>query len=118
MLRAGPIGALAVVALGVSGGAWSQTVETPYIPRAMASNGAVILMPEITGLDCAEMTQLLRRIDLSNYRGPGPLAVGHPDWLIFEYEDQLAKKYYHSCTSAESPLVDPGPAFSHGFESE
>jgi hypothetical protein len=106
------------LALAVPGGARSQTVETPYTPRAMALNGAVVMMPEIGGLDCPGMAQILRRIDLSGYRGPDPLPVGHPDWLIFEYEDELARKYYFSCTMVENRLEDPGPAFSLGFESQ
>lgn len=119
MARTGSIIALALgLALSVLADARSQTVETPYIPRAMATNGAVVVMPEIAGLDCAEMAQVLRRIDLSKYRAAGPIHVGHPDWLIFEYEDTLAARYYTECIMAASRLADPGPAFSFGFESQ
>jgi len=119
MSRARSTGALALLALGLTSGiARSQTADTPYVPRAMASNGAVVLMQDIAGLDCAGMAQVLRRIDLSRYRGAEPVPVGHPDWLIFEYEDQLAQQYYYSCTMVENQLEDPGPAFSLGFESQ
>jgi hypothetical protein len=117
MWRARSTGALVLMAL-VVGGARSQTVETPYTPRAMAENGAVVMMPDIAGLDCSRIANVLRRIDHSNYRGPDPLHVGHPDWLIFEYEDALAKKYYFSCTLAENRLEDPGPTFLRAFESQ
>lgn len=116
MWRVRAIGALVLCALGFAAGARSQTVETPYIPRAMASNGAIVMMPDFTEFDCTEMARVLRRIDLSNYRGPDPLHVGHPDWLIFEYEDAVAKKFYYACTMVENRLEDPGPAFSLGFE--
>lgn len=120
MPRIRSTGAVALVALGLTagltGGARAQAVETPYIPRAMATNGAVVMMPEIAGLDCPDMANVLRRIDISNYRGPGPVPVGHPDWLIFEYEDTLAGRYYRSCIMVENRLEDPGPAFSFGFE--
>jgi hypothetical protein len=118
MSRAGSAGVLVLVAAALAGGARSQTAVTPYIPRAMAANGAVVMMPDIAGLDCAGMSQVLRRIDFSKYRGPGPLPAGHPDWLIFEYEDVLAQQYYRSCTMVENQLEDPGPAFSFGFESQ
>ena len=106
------------LALGSVGDARSQTVVTPYIPRAMAENGAIVMMPAIDDLDCAAIEQVLRRIDLSNYRSPEPLHVGHPDWLIFDYEDAVAAKYYLSCIMTENRLEDPGPAFSLGFESQ
>lgn len=121
LLRAESTSALALVALIAlcsAGAVRSQTVVTPYIPRAMASNGAVVMMPEIAGMDCPEIEHVLRRIDLSKYRSPGPIPVGHPDWPIFEYEDELAVRYYRSCIMAANPLEDPGSAFSLGFESQ
>lgn len=103
----------ALGALGLSA-AGSQTPAGT--PRAIASNGAVIEMPEIAGLDCPGMERALRRIDLSHYRGPGPLPEGHPDWPIFDYEDRLSGAWYFTCTVDRHRLEDPGPAFSLGFE--
>ena len=111
----GPLAAL--VALGLAAGAQTQTVDMANAPRALASNGAVVVMPKIAGLDCAGMSQVLRRIDLSNYRGPEPVSEGHPDWPIFDYEDRLSGRFYFSCTVGENQLEDPGAAFSLGFES-
>ncbi len=112
-----PLGPLVVlVALGLAAGARAQTVDTSTAPRALASNGAVVVMPEIAGLDCAAMSQVLRRIDLSNYRGLDPVPEGHPDRPIFDYEDRLTRRYYYSCTLGEHTLEDPGAAFSYGFE--
>ena len=116
MWRVGWTGAVALVALGLAAGARAQTLDTSTAPRALASNGAVVVMPEISDLDCAAMGQVLRRIDLSNYRGLDPVPEGHPDRPIFDYEDRLTGQYYYSCTLSENRLDDPGAAFSYGFE--
>jgi hypothetical protein len=118
MWRAGWSGAAALVALGLSASALAQSDSEPAVPRALESNGAVVEMPELAGLDCAEMGNVLRRIDLSNYRGPEAVPEGHPDWPIFDYEDRLTGKYYFSCTLGANQLEDPGTAFSFGFESQ
>jgi hypothetical protein len=107
---------VALVALGLAAGARAGTHNTPTAPRALASNGAVVVMPDLAGLDCDGMGQVLRRIDLSSYRGLDPVPEGHPDRPIFDYEDRLTGKYYFTCTLGEHKLEDPGAAFSHGFE--
>ena len=107
---------VALVALGLAPGVRAQTVDTSSLPRALASNGAVVVMPDIAGLDCAAMGQVLRRIDQSNYRGLDPVPEGHPDRPIFDYEDRLTGQIYYSCTLTEHQLADPGAAFSYGFE--
>ena len=114
--RTGRAPLAALVALGLAAGAGAQTAGTSAAPRALASNGAVVVMPEIAGLDCAAMSQVLRRIDLSNYRGLDPIPEGHPDRPIFEYEDRLTGRIYFSCILGGHQLEDPGAAFSHGFE--
>lgn len=84
--------------------------------RVIASNGAVIEMPEIAGLDCPGMERVLRLIDLAGYRGPAPLLPEDPDWQIFDYEDRLSRAHYFGCIVRQHGLDDPGPAFSFGFE--
>ncbi|MFQ5565639.1 MAG: hypothetical protein ACE5EU_04680 [Paracoccaceae bacterium] len=116
MWRTGSTGAAALVALGLVAGARGQAVDMSTAPRALASNGAVVVMPDLAGLDCDAMSQVLRRIDLSNYRGADPVPKGHPDRPIFDYEDRLTRRYYFSCTLGEHKLEDPGTAFSYGFE--
>ncbi len=116
MWRAGWTGAVVLVAMGLAAGARAQTVDMSTAPRALASNGAVVVMPDLAGLDCAAMSQVLRRIDLSSYRGLDPVPEGHPDRQIFDYEDRLTGRYYYSCTLGENRLEDPGAAFSYGFE--
>ena len=116
MWRAGWTDAVVLVALGLAAGARAQTVDMSAAPRALASNGAVVAMPDLAGLDCAAMSQVLRRIDLSSYRGVDPVPEGHPDRQIFDYEDRLTGRYYYSCTLGENRLEDPGAAFSYGFE--
>ncbi len=117
MRRTGLTGAMVLVALGLAAGARAGTADAPTAPRVLASNGAVVVMPEIAALDCAGMGQVLRRIDQSNYRGLDPIPEGHPDRPIFDYEDRLTGKYYYTCTLGEHRLEDPGSAFSYGFES-
>ena len=123
MRRTGTIGSkslvplVALVALGLAAGARAQTEDTPAAPRALASNGAVVVMPDIAGLDCDGMGQVLRRIDQSNYRGLDPVPEGHPDRPIFDYEDRLTGQFYYTCTLGVQKLADPSAAFSYGFES-
>jgi hypothetical protein len=108
-----------VVAAPVAGtAAGAETIDITDAPRAQASNGVVVVMPEIALLDCEGMQAVLRRIDQSNYRGPETIPEGHPDWPIFEYEDRLTGQHYFSCTLGENQLEDPGAAFSFGFESQ
>ena len=85
-------------------------------PRALASNGAIVPMPDLAELDCRGMAEVLGLIDQSRYRGPAPVPEGHPDREIFEYEHRLAAAYYHGCIASASRLDDPGPAFGQGFE--
>jgi hypothetical protein len=121
MWRTGSIGAgplVALVVLGLAIHVRAQAADPSNAPRALALNGAVVVMPEIAGLDCAGMSQVLRRIDLSNYRGLDPVPEEHPDWPIFEYEDRLTGQFYYSCTLGGNQLEDPGAAFSFGFESQ
>lgn len=118
MWQAGLTGALALVVLTMGAGPRAQSVDLSTVPSAVASNGAVVAMPGINGLDCDGMLLVLRQIDNSNYRGTDPVPEGHPDWPIFEYEDRLTGKYYYSCTVGKNQLEDPGAAFSFGFESQ
>jgi hypothetical protein len=125
MRQAGWAGMAALLALGfavagpVTGvAAGAEPIDTTNAPRAQASNGVVVVMPEIALLDCDGMQAVLRRIDQSNYRGTDTIPEGHPDWPIFEYEDRLTGQYYFSCTLGENQLEDPGAAFSFGFDSQ
>lgn len=86
-------------------------------PRKLASNGAIVLMPEIARLDCRDMTEVLALLDRSGYRGPEPVQAGHPDREIFAYEHRLAAAYFSDCILEGHWLDDPGAAFSQGFES-
>jgi len=109
LMAAGPVPGFA---------AGAEPIDTTNAPRALASNGAVVVMPEIAGLDCDGMETVLRRIDQSNYRGQETIPEGHADWPIFEYEDRLTGQHYFSCTLGENQLEDPGTAFSFGFDSQ
>ncbi|HUF87978.1 MAG TPA: hypothetical protein VMM59_11405 [Thermohalobaculum sp.] len=91
--------------------------DLAHAPRKLASNGAIVLMPEIARLDCRDMTEVLALLDRSGYRGPEPLQAGHPDREIFAYEHRLASAYFRDCILDGHWLDDPGAAFSQGFAS-
>jgi hypothetical protein len=112
------IGWSTAMVLGLAAVSPAQTVDLSTAPRAVASNGAVVVMPEIEKLDCDGMSNTLRRIDLSNYRDAEPVPRESSDWPIFDYEDKLTKRFYYTCTLGENRLDDPGPAFSFGFETQ
>jgi hypothetical protein len=106
---------VAVVALTAAPG---LAAGEAAVPHAIASNGVVVPMPDIAKLDCTGMTEALRRIDQSNYRGAEVLTPQDRDWPIFAYEDRLARAYYTECMLREHALGDPGTAFSFGFEAQ
>ena len=118
MWRTGRTNLAALVALVMAHGpaAAAGAADDTAAPRAVASNGAVVVMPDIAGMDCAAMSHVIRRLDMSKYRGSDPVPEGHRDWPIFVYEDRLSAAYYFSCTLSENRLADPGSAFSFGFE--
>jgi hypothetical protein len=92
------------------------SIDSETAPRALASNGAVVVMPAIAQLDCDGMAKVLHLLDRSNYRGAEPVPEGSPDRPIFEYEDRLARAYYQRCILSAARLADPAPAFSSGFQ--
>ena len=126
MRAAGRLGCLAIpvmpmilAAAAFAGAAMAQQGDAggdAAPPRALASNGAIVPMPELSELDCRGMAEVMGLIDQSRYRGPAPVPEGHPDREIFEYEHRLAAAYYHGCIVSGSRLDDPGPAFGQGFE--
>lgn len=113
-LALGPVAASPAAAQ--TDGEAAGTAATASVPRALASNGAIVAMPEIAGLSCSDMAEVLGLIDQSRYRGPEPVPEWHPDRKIFEYEDRLSAAYYRTCILSGHRLEDPGPAFSQGFE--
>lgn len=86
------------------------------VPRALASNGAIVAMPPVEGLSCRGMGEVLDRIDQSRYRGPAPVPEGHPDRGIFDYEHRLAAAYYRACINTRHVIDDPAAAFGRGFD--
>lgn len=80
-----------------------------------ASNGATLRAPNIDTLNCAQRGTLLMEYSMSEYRGTAPLTQGHPDLPIYEYENQLAQRFYTDCQAGNSQFENSAPAFSHGF---
>lgn len=109
--------ALVATAAGAtdSGRGLGGRADLSEAPRALASNGAVVLMPEIDRLGCRDIIEVLALIDRAGYRGALPLPEDHPDRAILEYEDRLARVYFDDCIRAGHGLEDPGPAFRQGF---
>lgn len=101
------------------GGALSVLVCAPLAAIAgedrmnIATNGAIILMPDIERLDCLAMADVIQRIDFSGYRDPDAAepAPDHPDRSIFEYESALTAQEYFQCTLGASQDTDPALAF-------
>ena len=110
------IGGLAVAALAaLASAAAAQGGPATEPPSRQAANGALVAMPEISGLDCFNMARVLWRIDLTGYRDGRIVPQGHPDRPIFEYEDELARAYYTGCLVNHRTLDDPGAVFRYGF---
>lgn len=117
MLSAGLVLGAATAAPGTDAErAGKPPLDLGAAPRALASNGAIVVMPEIGGLSCRQMTEVLGLIDRSGYRGALPLPEGHPDGEIFAYEHRLAAAFFRECILTGHGLDDPGPAFSQGFK--
>lgn len=111
-------GALCLAAVLSPAAAPAQIAGATEVPHAITANGVVVPTPEIATLDCAGITQTLRRIDQSNYRQGEALNPLDRDWPIFVYEDRLARAYYTECMLHDKPLGDPGDAFSFGFDAQ
>ena len=113
------IAAAGALALAVSGpfalAPFALAQDWGDAPRVIASNGAVVALPDLDVLTCPQMEYVLERIDLSRYRGSEPLPRGHPDWQIFDYEDRLTRRHYYACMMRAHQLEDPSEAFSFGF---
>lgn len=114
VLAAGVALALAPAALATDRETGQEAPAAGPMPRALASNGAVVAMPPVESLGCQEMGEALRMLDRSRYRGPAPVPERHPDRPIFEYEHRLAAAYYFGCMHGHE-LDDPGSAFLRGF---
>lgn len=97
-------------------GAEAAAVSPVTASEMVAQNGAKVAMPAIAALDCDDMRHVLRRLDMTNYRGVGVIAPDHPDFPIFLYEDALASALYYDCTLRESASADPGLSFALGFQ--
>ncbi|HSF93510.1 MAG TPA: hypothetical protein VLA52_00670 [Thermohalobaculum sp.] len=109
--------ALAVLALSCAS-PHAQTGENAPVPLLPASNGVMVPMPEIAGLECRDMASALRRIDQSRYREAAVVPPGHPDRPIFDYEHRLARAYYNGCLARNHALEDPAAVFTFGFQTQ
>ncbi len=80
-----------------------DALDLDAAPRThVTASGVEIELPDLEGLTCLEMRAVLRKLDLSGYRGRGLLGEGHPDYPLFAYEDRLASQLYIDCVLRES----------------
>jgi len=125
MQRLLSIGAWAVVwgvSSAVAGPEQGRAAPTTLHAQALVPDGVIVLSagdvvntPEIEPMSCAERRSVLARIDATNYRGLAPLPVGHPDFALFAYEDELAAAIFRDCTLLETRAADTDDLFRFGF---
>ena len=71
-------------------------------PTVVSSTGIVLAMPKIDDLDCSERSDILNEYLVSGYRESAPLGPGHPDRIIFEYENRLSQAYFMECAPGKT----------------
>lgn len=80
-----------------------------------ASNGAVLPAPDLNVQTCGKLSQLMTTYMTSHYRDVDVVPKGHPDRVIYEYENRLAEIHYEDCQVGTNHFEDSSPAFSKGF---
>ncbi len=105
----------AVMGVAVALGAGAVLADSEFV----ATNGIVIMAPEVEAMDCPAIIDKLGEIDRSQYRGATDIVPeGHPDRPIFDYENALSQRNYDFCITDEVILQDASPAFRHGFKQD
>lgn len=112
--------ALSVAGLGLAQAAGPGVAVRPAEPPGEAvhvlRSGETVSLPEIAGLDCSEMAEVLAALDRTDYRGRAILPPEHPDYPVFVYEDRLASEIYLRCMVRPREAPVPENVFSGGFE--
>ena len=98
--------AIGLVFAGVS---WAQE---PFLTSA---DGIVLPAPEISGLSCKRIHDLLLRYQDSGYRQAGTIPSEGPNTELFAYEDALARHNYETCLLSSYDFTNPTAAFVRGF---
>ena len=84
-------------------------------PSLTSVEGVVLPVPEISGLTCERVQELLFRYQASGYRQPGTIPVEGTDVELFVYEDALARHNYETCLLSSYDFANPTEAFVQGF---
>lgn len=98
-----------VAGLALAGGAVAQE------PSLTAANGVVLPVPNINGLSCERIQEILFRYQTSGYRQAGTIPTDGADLELFVYEDALAKLNYETCLLSSYDFNSPTGAFVKGF---
>lgn len=59
--------------------------------------GKTLILPPVTGMECAEIDNTLARIDSTRYRGNAPQPYDTADCPLLHYELRLAEESYNRC---------------------
>lgn len=66
--------------------------------RYTTSRGVIVDLPPLAAVNCADVADLIRTIDATDYRDVGPKPPTHPaDKKLFHYESALWMKAYREC---------------------
>lgn len=73
-------------------GAWAQNQSF------RTTTGHELSLPPVSSLDCAELDQVLRKIDAANYRSIGSQRPSNPDdGALYDYEDAASARLARFC---------------------
>ncbi len=78
--------------------------------------GLELALPEISSLGCAEMKDVLSRIDGTHYRADGIPEPSELDFALFLYEDQLSRALFHDCIIEVEHGMSSTIVFTDGFD--
>ena len=78
---------------GAAAGASAMVYET--------ARGQRVTLSPISSLTCAEMEDMLARIDATGYREGRPRPIEAADAPLFDYESELSKALYERCVIAK-----------------
>ncbi|MFK7942305.1 MAG: hypothetical protein AB8B85_05230 [Paracoccaceae bacterium] len=98
-------------ALGVLPGTFAAAKDRTLT----ANNGVVLPAPQIEGLACSKLQDLMYLYSASAYRKPGIIPSEGPDLELLVYENTLAMYHYETCQPGRNDFSSASEAFGKGF---
>ncbi len=88
--------------LTAAGAVWGQACPPLNVPQTVERefttvSGKTLILPPVSGMECAEIDKTLARIDSTRYRGNAPLPHDKGDCPLLHYELLLAEENYNRC---------------------